>query len=202
MRRIGLDALLSSAKELSELRELLARGGVVALPTETFYALAANPVRTSAVSRVCAIKGRETTKALPVLFGERRQLEWLGVTASPALLDHYFQLWPAPLTVVFRLRESLAASLGRTTLGVRLPAEGRLRRILQATGPLTGTSVNRSGRPPLEDPDAIESLFLREIDVLIDGGRTPGGKPSTIVDATVDPPALLRSGAFAWPVGA
>ena len=64
---------------------------------------------------------------------------------------------------------------------------------------MTGTSANRSGAPPLSDPDAVEAGFRREIDVLVDGGRTPGGLPSTLLDATREPPVVLRRGAHLWP---
>ncbi len=199
MRRISIDALIGSPEEIFRLRELLGNGGVAAVPTETFYALAADPHHAAGVKRVFEIKGRSFAKPLPVLFAKKEQLARLGVTASPETLDHYFHLWPAPLTVIFPIREPIAASRGASTLAVRLPAARALRILLASAGPLTGTSVNRSGSPPLDNANAVESLFRREIDVLVDGGKTPGGKPSTIVDATVDPPAVLRLGAYAWP---
>jgi L-threonylcarbamoyladenylate synthase len=151
------------------------------------------------VKRIFDVKGRDERKPLPVLFGLRLQLERLGVDAAPEKLDDYFQIWPAPLTVIFPIREPIAASRGLLSLAVRLPAAAKLRTFLSAVGALTGTSVNRSGSPPIERPDTVETLFRRDIDVLVDGGVTPGGKPSTIVDATVDPPVVLRAGAFPWP---
>jgi len=200
LRRISIDALNGSPEELLRLREVLGKGGVAAVPTETYYALAADPFHAVGVKRVFEIKGRSFTKPLPVLFATREELSRLGVAASPGALERYFRLWPAPLTVIFPIREPIAASRDRTTLGVRLPAASALRILLASVGSLTGTSVNRSGNPPLDDPDAVEALFRGELDVLVDGGRTAGGKPSTIVDATVDPPVVLRPGAYAWPV--
>jgi len=198
MRRISIDELNASREETFRLRELLGHGGVAALPTETFYGLAADPRSEAGVRRICAMKGRDDVKALPVLFGTRAHLERLGIDAPAGVLDAYFQIWPAPLTVVFAIRQPIAASRGLKKLGVRLPSDRRLRSLLQNLGPVTGTSVNRSGSPPLDDPDAVEALFRRDIDWLVDGGRTPGGKPSTVVDATVVPPAVLREGAHAW----
>lgn len=199
MRRISIDDLVSSPEEVFGVRELLGNGGVLAIPTETFYAFAAEPKSEVGVKRVIQAKGRDEGKPLSVLFGVRAHLTRLGIQAKPATLDHYFQIWPAPLTVVFSISEPLAASRGRQTLGVRLPASKKLRALLATLGPVTGTSVNRSGRPPLDDPDVVEQVFRREVDVLIDGGKTPGGKPSTVVDATRDPPVVLRAGAFPWP---
>ena len=151
------------------------------------------------MERIFRIKGRDDGSPLPVLFATRLDLEGLGVTADPATLESYFSVWPAPLTVVFPIRAPIAASRGASTLGVRLPASRPLRELLSAVGPLTGTSANRSGSPPLSDPDEIEAGFRREIDFLVDGGRTPGGFPSTLLDATRDPPVVLRPGAHVWP---
>jgi L-threonylcarbamoyladenylate synthase len=202
LRRISIDALNGSSQEVLRLRELLGKGGVAAVPTETSYALAADPFHAAGVRRVFEIKGRSFTKALPVLFATREQLLRLGVAAGTETLERYFRLWPAPLTVIFPLRGPIAASRNLAKLAVRLPAESALRILLASTGPLTGTSANRSGSPPLDDPNAVEALFRDEIDVLVDGGRTPGGRPSTIVDATMDPPTVVRPGAYVWPVSA
>jgi L-threonylcarbamoyladenylate synthase len=198
MRRIPIAELLASRDEVFRLRELLGKGGVVAIPTETFYGMAADPWSDAGVRRICDTKGREGSKALPVLIGVRSHLDRLGVDAPARSLDAYFQIWPAPLTVVFSISRAIAASRGLRKLGVRLPADSRLRELLRAIGPVTGTSMNRSGSPPLDDPDAVEGLFRRELDWLIDGGRTPGGLPSTVVDATSVPPEVLRPGAYAW----
>jgi L-threonylcarbamoyladenylate synthase len=196
---MAIASLVSSPDEIAQFRLLLQRGGVVAVPTETFYALAADPLNPTAVERIFRIKGRGDGSPLPVLFADRRDLESLGVTADPDTLASYFAVWPAPLTVVFPIRAPIAASRGASTLGVRLPASQPLRDLLSAVGPLTGTSANRSGAPPLSDPDAIEAGFRNEIDVLVDGGQTPGGLPSTLLDATREPPVVLRRGAHAWP---
>jgi len=198
MRRVSIDAVNASPEERFRLRELLGNGGVIALPTETFYGLAADPWSETGVRRICQMKGRDDVKALPVLFAIRPHLTRLGIAAEDRVLDSYFQIWPAPLTVVLAIREPIAASRGLRKLGVRMPSDRRLRTLLESLGPVTGTSVNRSGSPPLDDPDAVEALFRREIDWLVDGGRTPGGKPSTVVDATARPPLVLREGAHVW----
>lgn len=184
------------------MRELLGHGGIAAIPTDTFYALAADPFSAAGVKRVFEAKGRDDGKPLPVLFGARPQLDRLGVEEPDEKIDRYLAIWPAPLSVVLRLRVPIAASRGLSSLALRLPAAKKVRILLASAGALTGTSVNRSGSPALDNPDAVEALFRRNIDILVDGGKTPGGKPSTIIDATTDPPALLRPGAFPWPMGA
>lgn len=200
LQRISIDALIASQEEIFRLRELLSHGGVAAIPTDTFYALAADPFSAAGVKRVFEAKARDDGKALPVLIGSRAQLDRLGVVEAAEKLDHYFSIWPAPLTVVFRVRAALPCTRGGETIAVRLPAAKKVRMLLASAGALTGTSVNRSGSHPLDNPDAVEAVFRRNIDVLVDGGKTPGGKPSTIIDATTDPPALLRAGAFPWPM--
>jgi L-threonylcarbamoyladenylate synthase len=199
MRRLSLGELLSSPREVAGFRELLGRGGVAALPTETSYALGADPANEHGVSRIFRIKRRDDRKPLPVLFSSREQLEELGVSATPQLFDRFMRIWPAPLTVVLALDRPIAASRGSRTLAVRIPAADAVRRLLDAVGPLTGTSANRSGQPPASDPDAVTSALGEDLDLLIDGGPTSGGAPSTIVDATREPPVVLRRGPVPWP---
>ncbi|MCA1580349.1 MAG: threonylcarbamoyl-AMP synthase [Acidobacteria bacterium] len=200
MQRFEIENLLSSADELRRLSRILAAGGVAAIPTESSYGFATNPLDDAGVRRVFEIKGRDDGKPLLVLFAKRSQLAALGVVED-STLERFFEIWPAPLSVIFRLREPIAASRGAKTLAVRIPAAGRIRALLNETGPLTGTSANRSGESSLDDPCRVEALFGANLDALVDGGVTPGGKPSTLIDATRDPPALLRAGAFAWPPG-
>lgn len=194
-----MEDLLASQDELSDLSALLSRGGLAAIPTETFYGLAADPKSETGVRRVLAMKRLGAAKPLLVLFGTRAQLASLGVAAGPETLDRFFAIWPAALTVVFPLRSPIPASRDAFSLGVRVPAHEALRELLARVGPVTGTSLNRSGEVPCEEADEVARQFSGEIDVLVDGGRTPGGLPSTIVDATVEPPRVLRTGAFAWP---
>jgi L-threonylcarbamoyladenylate synthase len=198
LRRIAFDELLSSAREIRRLRALLSRGGLVALPTETYYGLAVDPLHHAGVRRVFEAKGRPAARALPVLLATRAQLEGLGVHAPEPVLERFLKIWPAPLTVVFPISRPIPASAGERSLAVRIPASERLRHLLGAVGAVTGTSANRSGALPLDEADAVAAHFGQELDWLIDGGKTPGGPPSTIVDATVDPPAVLRPGAYPW----
>lgn len=199
VRRIRLSELLASREEVARLRETLASGGVAAIPTETYYALAADPTSERGVSRVFEIKGRDDGKPLLVLFSDRAQLPGLSVDSKDPRLDPFFRLWPAPLTVVVPIRHAIAASRGGATLAIRIPARQDVRDLLRAVGPLTGTSANRSGAEPMASPDAVAQVFDTGLDALVDGGATAGGTPSTIVDATVEPPHRIRAGGFPWP---
>ena len=198
MWRVRLGDLVTSAGEISRFREILSRGGVAAVPTETYYALAADPRSEAGVNRVFEIKRRDDGKPLLAMFSDRGQLAALGVDTKSEVLDRFFAIWPAPLTVVLPIREPIAASRGGSGLGVRVPDTPDVRALLSLVGPLTGTSANRSGEPSLASPDEVERELGADLDVLVDGGTTPGGTPSTLVDATVDPPRVLRAGAFAW----
>lgn len=198
MRRIPIADLNASAEELTNLRAMLAGGGVAAVPTETFYGLATNPKSEGGVRRIVEAKGRDDAKAMPVLFATREQLKHLGLTAAPELLDRFFAIWPAPLTVVLPIERPIAASRGLPSLGVRMPASRQLILLLESVGAVTGTSANLSGEAPLADPGAVEAILGNRIDLLVDGGVTPGGDPSTILDATVFPNVVLRRGAHRW----
>lgn len=197
IERIGLAELVVSPPRIARLRALLSRGGVAAVPTETFYALAADPMNERGVSRIFEIKGRDRDQPLLVLFSDPAQLGPLRVAV--ASLDLFLGIWPAPLTVVLPLRSPIAASSGGETLAVRMPAAPGLRQLLSAVGPLTGTSANRSGDTPLADPDAVAQELGSDLDLLVEDGPTAGGEPSTIVDATREPVRVLRRGAFRWP---
>ncbi len=199
MKRIPLDRLLASPERLEELRELIAGGGLVAIPTETFYGLAVSPFDPAAVARLFEVKGRPAEKAVPVLFAGRDQLDRFEIAAAPGVLARYLELWPAALTVIFETRAVLPCTGGDRSLALREPAHEGLRRLLRATGPLTGTSANPSGMPPLADPNEVALAFEDRIDWLIDGGPAPGNRPSTLIDARFDPPRVLREGAYPWP---
>ncbi len=174
-------------------------GGVVAIPTESYYGLAVNPFDPRAIERLYRIKGRPDGKPLLVLIGARDQLPPLvpAVSQTAAILMEAF--WPGPLTLVFDAHPSLPSSLtaGTATIGVRLTGHARLRALLAETGPLTGTSANRSGAPAPQTAQDVETIFGTQLALILDGGRTPGGPPSTVVDGRDrDCVRVLREGAI------
>ena len=199
--------------------EVLRSGGVVAIPSESSYGLAVDPGNPEAVERVYRLKTRDRGKPLLVVASGAEQLEpW--VEAEAPVFAWARRLWPAPLTVVVPLRGSataaaggatlaaaaggatLAAAAGGATLAVRVPAHDRLRSLLDAIGfPLTATSANTSGEPPILDPGSLVSLMkppppgVSDLWV-VDDGVLPGGAPSTLVDWADGAPRVLRRGAF------
>ncbi len=195
-RRLAFRRGEDLAAAVTAVLEVQAAHGLVAVPTETFYGLAVPPGDATAVARLFAVKGRPPDKALPVMGGTLEQLETL-VALPPDLRRRLAATWPAPLTVILPLRGAVAWPAA--TLAVRVPAHPLLRALLTEVGPLTTTSANRSGAPPLSLPDQVEAELGDALALLLDGGPTAGGRPTTIVDWSRTPPVLVRRGAFPLP---
>ena len=186
---------------IAPLRDLLHRGGVVAIPTESSYGLGADPRNPAGVEAIYRIKGREAGKALPVVVAGREQLAPLGVSlgadSNLYIVERLFALWPAPLTVLLPISRPLPAAAGENRLAVRVPEHEKLRELLAALGHgLTATSANRSGGEPILDPAAAAELLAGEDAMVVDGGVLPGGPPSTLVAIEGDGLAVLRTGRF------
>ncbi len=198
MRRRRLERPEDLAEAVAAVGGVVAAGGVVLVPTETFYGLAADPFSATGVARVYALKGRPRVLALPVLCADWRQVEEL-VEVAPHNREVLERVWPGPLTVVLRSRARAACAPGGT-LAVRIPGLELLRDLLALTGPLTGTSANRHGLAPARRPAAALAALDGRPDLVLDGGATPGGSASTVVDLTVEPARVLRGGPQPWPV--
>jgi len=179
------------------LRALLARGGVLAIPTESSYALGADPRNPAGVAAIYRLKEREAGKALPVVVSGRGQLADLGVDPNLYIVERLFEHWPAPLTAVLPIARALPASAGTGTLAVRVPDHEGLRSLLAELGHgLTATSANRSGEPPVLDPAEAAALLAGTDSMVVDGGVLPGGPPSTLVAIEEDGLVVLRTGRF------
>lgn len=206
-----MDAVLAAPDLLGRLSFTLDRGGVLVIPTESSYGLAVDPRSAAGVAAVYRLKERDRGKPLPVVAADRDQVLSLGVAPDLPVLDRLERagrarridradpaarppLWPGPVTAVLPIERPLPATAGESTVAVRVPGHEGLRRLLAALGrPLTATSANRSGEPPVLDPDAAERLLAEApsaaeaggeggpVGVVIDGGALPGGPPSTIV---------------------
>lgn len=174
------------------------RGQLVVLPTDTVYGVAADAFDAAAVRLLLSAKGRGRDMPPPVLVSAATTLDALavGVPAyARALID---ELWPGPLTLVCRQQSSLQWDLGDTrgTVAVRMPDHPVALDLLARTGPLAVSSANRSGMAAPVDADEAESMLGESVQVILDGGPTPGPVPSTIVDATSPTGRVLRLGAI------
>ena len=189
----GAPADLPAAR--ASVRMALANHGVVAIPTESSYGLAANPFDPKGVAAVFLAKGRSAEKALPLVAASLAQVELFAVV-EPAWRRRLSSAWPAPLSIVLTTR---SADMPGPTVAVRVPSHPLLCGLLHATGPLTATSANRSGEPPALAGDVVAAVFSASVALLLDGGVLAGGPPSTVVDASGPIPRLLRAGAFTVP---
>ena len=201
MRRVFVDLEAPQRDALQEAAKWIRMGGLVALPTDTLYGLAADPFRADAVARLLTVKGRAAARALPLIAADANQIAARLGPLSPAGERLAAKFWPGPLTLLIpapvTLAHGVAAGTGR--VGVRVPAHDIARAICRAADrPITATSANRSGQPATADPDEVERTLGEDVDLLIDAGPTRGGVPSTIVDVTGAAPRLVRAGAVSW----
>jgi L-threonylcarbamoyladenylate synthase len=174
----------------------VARGGVILLPTESFYGLGCDPRNEAGVARIFSIKDRPPELGLPVLCSDWRQLESLVVVPG-TYRTKLSRLWPAALTVVLPTVADIPAAQ-KGTLAVRIPGHAELRALLYGVGPLTGTSANLHGDPPVTTVGAALASLAEAPELALDAGATAGGKTSTLVDLSCGEPEILRPGACAW----
>jgi L-threonylcarbamoyladenylate synthase len=177
---------------------LLRAGEVVGFPTDTVYGLAALAANPKAVRRVYELKGRALSQPLVLMVPNAEAAgEWALVDErARAYMERW---WPGPLTLVLPakpgLRPPLVGGLPRT-IGIRVPKHALTLALLRAAAEgLATTSANLSGQPPAESP--LEAAWVRGVAAVLDGGRSPGGVPSTVLDLSAPEPRVLREGAIA-----
>jgi L-threonylcarbamoyladenylate synthase len=182
---------------ISEAIQCLANGGVIAFPTDTVYGIAADINNDSALNKIYAIKERENTKALPILISGTEQLVDLidgPQSASATCLANCF--WPGALTLIFAKNKSISPLISQTeTIGIRMPNYEPILALIRTTGPLAVTSANLSGYGNCLSAEKVLDQLEGRIDLILDGGPTPGLQASTVVDCTKDTGIeILRAG--------
>ena len=184
--------------QIEHTAETLAGGGVIAIPTDTLYGLAASVDQAAAVERVFRLKGRPKGMALPLLLADADGLEEYASDVPKvawALVDRF---WPGPLTLVLSRADRVPALVcgGRDTVALRVPDHSVPRSLVRSLGaPITGTSANRTGRPGLTTAGSVRAEFGDELDLVVGGRATALGRPSTVVDLSLEKPRILRQGA-------
>jgi len=174
---------------------ILRRGGVVAFPTDTVYGLGADVFNPGAVERIYLVKKRPRHLPLPLLIGDMKQLAVVAEPLSEVALFLAQRFWPGGLTLVLPKASGLPAYLGGAGVAVRLPAHPVCRALIRGLGsPITGTSANVSGKPSALTAGEVREQLGNGVDLIIDGGRCPGGVESTVVDLSGEKPAILRRG--------
>ena len=195
-----VDPHAPAAERIREATTVLAAGGLVAFPTETFYGLGARALDPGAVRTVFAVKGRPESRPLLVLVDSVRMLQELVEEISPVAHALIARHWPGPLTLVFRARPTVPVEVTAATgtIGGRHPGLRVAEDIVRALGePVTAPSANPTGAPPPRTADEVVAAFDGRIHLVLDGGPTAGGPASTVLDVSVDPPRLVRQGAIA-----
>lgn len=175
----------------------LKAGRIVALPTDTVYGVAGHGLLPSAILRLYRAKNRPRDRAIPLLIGDLEQLDWVVADPPQAALALAGRFWPGGLTLVLRKNDLVPAELtaGGESVAVRLPDHPLPRELCRALrAPLAATSANRSGEPETRTAKEVEVALGRHLHLILDGGPSPGGIPSTVVDLTGSRPRLLREG--------
>lgn len=181
----------------AQLQPIIQRGGIVAVPTETFYGLGVNPFDPGALARLTAVKGRPQSAPILVLVAALHDLSLFALRipeAASILIDTF---WPGALTILFPARPSVPSAVtgGSGRVGLRLSSCQPLRELLDRVGPLTGTSANRTGAAPARTAREVQDSLGHDVDAILDAGPTPGGLPSTVVEAD-DGLRIIREGAI------
>jgi len=176
-------------------KEIIQNDGLIAFPTDTIYGLASGAFSPQGIQKIYAAKERSEDKALPILIGDIHQLESLVLFVSDTVRQITAAFWPGALTLILPKGQAIPPDLSPyPTVGVRMPDLAFTLQLLQATGPLATTSANLSGGPnPTSAQDVIDQLGDR-VDLILDGGSTPGPAASTVVDATGSKLKILREG--------
>ena len=169
---------------------------MIAFPTDTVYGLGSDAFNPRAVERVYEIKNRPRDQGLPLLVADVEQLVTLAGPIPEVASFLARRFWPGGLTLVLSKKDSLTAHLASgPTIAVRVPNHPVCLALIKGLGkPLTGTSANVSGQPAALTADEVEHQLRGRIDLIVNGGKCPGGKESTIVDVTCEPPTILRQG--------
>ena len=191
------EEVLSRGAALDKVVSMLSRDGLIAYPTESVYGLGANAVSEAAVERLFAAKGRPGDMPIPLIIGDTADLAGLVTEISESARKLMKAFWPGPATLVFRATRKIPARVTGGTGKVGLRVSGHPVAAAIARGcafPITATSANRSGGAEASSSSELDPAIRGAVDLIVDGGRTPGRPLSTVLDVTVEPPRIIRAG--------
>ncbi len=178
-------------------RHIILSGGIVAFPTESFYGLAVNASDENAIGRLFKIKKRMDNMPVLVLIPSLEYLKGYVADVPEIALRLIGRFWPGGLTLLFKAGSAISPLLTADTgkIGVRISSHPLAAALARAVGsPITGTSANISGKSGCVTAKEVYYSLGRGVDLILDGGETKGGKGSTILDVTVNPPEIIREG--------
>jgi len=175
--------------------ELLKRGGLVAFPTDTVYGVGSLAFDAKAVESIYTVKDRPVEKAIPILIGRPEDLEKVTVDVPLMAAKLAARFWPGALTLVVPKHPDLPEVVSTMpTVGVRVPDHPVARMLLTAAGPMAVTSANISGQDSPKTAGEVMRQLNGRIPLILDGGETPGGVPSTVINCLGTEPVILREG--------
>ena len=176
-------------------KAIIQDGGLIAFPTDTVYGLAADPFNPEALQKIFQVKERPQEKALPVLIANLHQLKQFVPIVSEQVKRLTQAFWPGPLTLVMEKKPDLPPELSTyPTIGIRMPDLNFTLRLLCATGPLATTSANISDEANTTTAEEVCSQLNDRVDLILDGGQTPGMTASTVLDVSQSNLRILRPG--------
>jgi len=175
--------------------DILRAGGLVAFPTDTVYGLGALAFNGKAVESIYTVKDRPVEKAIPILIGDAGDFDKVASNVPDMARHLAIRFWPGPLTLIVPKLPTLPESVSATdTVAVRVPDHHIARTLLRSAGPMAVTSANISGQSNPSTAYEVSTQLGGRIALIMDGGRTPGGVPSTLVNCTGARPIILREG--------
>ena len=183
------------AYEIQAALKILQNGGIVAFPTDTVYGLGALAFNNTAIESIYKAKNRPIEKAIPILIGDLSDFEKVADDIPNMALRFASRFWPGPLTCIVPKKQTLPLAVSATsTVAVRIPDHVDARALLRAADPMAVTSANISGGQNPSTAQEVYDQLNGRIPLILDGGTTQGGIPSTLVDCTGELPVILREG--------
>ncbi len=190
------------ASQIQQALAILKSGGILAFPTDTVYGLGALAFDNTAIESIYTAKDRPIEKAIPILIGDLGDLDQVADAARIPNMALRFaaRFWPGPLTCIVPKKQTLPLAVSATsTVAVRIPNHPDALALLRAAGPMAVTSANISGQTSPSTAEEVHAQLNERIPLILDGGKTPGGVPSTLVDCTGNAPIILREGPISLP---
>ncbi len=183
------------ASQIQQALTVLQNGGIVAFPTDTVYGVGALAFDNAAIESIYVAKDRPIEKAIPILIGDLSDLDKVAIDIPNMALRFAARFWPGPLTCIVPKKQTLPLAVSATsTVAIRIPDHPDALALLRAAGPMAVTSANISGQPSPSTAQEVYEQLNGRIPLILDGGKTPGGTPSTLVDCTGSEPIILREG--------
>ncbi len=197
-RVIKINPELVESDKIKIVATVLQEEGIIAYPTDTFYGLGASCFSEKAIQRIYHLKRREPSKPISIIISDINMARDVAKDIPSLFWKMAGEFWPGPLTLVLKASSTLPTGLLGLgdSIGVRLPTLSWVRELLNETAfPITATSANISGEKEIANPQIIRDFFSGLVDLIVDGGKTRGTLPSTMIDLTSAKPVILREGA-------